>query len=417
MILTIVEPEASGHRMVSNVRHLGREAQRRGWKVHLLTTEAAIGHPAYAQLVAGLDQPVSVSLMDHVEFPAKGVSRMALLRYQWSRWKTFRAGLSGCDVAQNSNAVFLNHLEYCDKMMALRGSPFGSLPLVALTLAVSHHHKHCGIRGPAKRLRALNERVFQRVLSVPQLRSLITIDPLLREYSIGGGHRYAEKIVAAPDMAHLSGLMSRDVARQTLGLRDRQVGVLLFGSLTQRKGLDAFIGALVHDRASEDLVAVVAGTQDRDATRILASPVAERLRSQGRLLEFPGFQSETQEAVHFGAADIVWLGYRGFSGMSGVALKAAAAGLPVLACREGLIGWLAGKEQIGPTVDIEDAAAVASTLSRLGESPEERARYGEQGRRLAGERSPDRFAGVICDALARAADASEAPKQRGVASH
>jgi glycosyltransferase involved in cell wall biosynthesis len=276
-------------------------------------------------------------------------------------------------------------------------------------MAVNHHHIHCGVRGPAKRLSGLNERVFQRVLSVPQLRSLVTIDPLLREYATGGEHRYSEKIVEAPDIAHLSRLMSRNVAREIVGLRYGQIGVLLYGSLTRRKGLDVLMGALVHDRASEDLVAVVAGNQDRDAARILASPVAERLRSQGRLLEFPGFQSEMQEAAHFGAADIVWLGYRGFSGMSGVALQAAAAGLPVLACREGLIGWLAGKEQIGPTVDIEDAAAVAFTLSRLGECPEERARYGEQGRRLANERSPEQFAGVICDAVARAAGASEAP--------
>lgn len=404
MNLTIVEPEATGHRMVSYVRHIGREAQRRGWNVHLLTTDLATCHPAFAKLMADLDQPLSVSFMDHIVFPTNDASRVALLRYQWRQWKSFQAGLSRSAVARTSDVVYVNVLDYCDKVIALRGSPFGSRPFVGLALGINHHHAHCGLRGSSRQRSGLNARLFRRLLAVSQFRTLATIDPLLRDYSISTRLRHAKKIIDAPDLAHLGQLIPREMARQTVGLRDDQVGILIYGSLTARKGLYVLLKALLHERASDALVAVVAGSPDRDASEILKGSVAACLRRQGRLLEFPGFQTETQEGTHFGAADIVWLGYCGFSGMSGVALQAAAAGLPVLACREGLIGWLADTQGMGPTVNVEDTASVAITLSRLAIDPEARARYGMRGKKVAEQRSPEQFAAIICDALARAAD-------------
>lgn len=402
LTLTILEPEATGHRMVSTVRHVAAEAQRRGWEIHLLTTEPATRHSAYSVLLADLDGALPTSLIDHVSKGKGRNSRFELLRYQSAQWRAFRDGLAESSVARGSDVIFVSYMEYCDKMIALRGSPFGSCPFVGLSMRADFHHATCGVRGTTSRFAGIYRWFFQRLLGVPQLRSLVTIDPLLRKHAAETRMPGAEKIVHAPDPAYLRQTPAVR-SRRTIGLGDDQVGILAYGSLTYRKGLDALIRALLHEQAPKNLVGILAGTASHDVSRLLASAGAERLRAEGRLLEFMGFQTDLQEGMLFAATDMVWVGYRDFSGMSGVALKAAAAGAPIIACQEGLVGWLAEEEQIGLAVDIEDTAALASALSRLAASPNVRARFGAQGKLVAKRHTPEIFASTICDALAAAA--------------
>ena len=62
---------------------------------------------------------------------------------------------------------------------------------------------------------------------------------------------------------------------------------------------------------------------------------------------------------------MVWIGYRKFYGSSGVLMQAAKAGVPVVGCRQGLVGWTIARYRLGESVDIDDAAGVVAAIVRV----------------------------------------------------
>jgi len=60
--------------------------------------------------------------------------------------------------------------------------------------------------------------------------------------------------------------------------------------------------------------------------------------------------SETEQDL-FSACDVVWLGYKGHYGMSGVLVQAYRSGKPLIATADGLIGWFCRDGELGPVID------------------------------------------------------------------
>jgi glycosyltransferase involved in cell wall biosynthesis len=144
---------------------------------------------------------------------------------------------------------------------------------------------------------------------------------------------------------------------------------------------------------------LLAGGVGPDLAPVLDGPDARRLRSAGRLKERLGFQTLVDEGRLFAAADAVWMGYRGHYTMSGVLVQAAAMGLPVISCAEGLIGWWTRKYAAGEVVDPDDAPAVVNAIGRLSSDRAWRERYRANARDMARLHGPEAFASSICDAV------------------
>ena len=89
------------------------------------------------------------------------------------------------------------------------------------------------------------------------------------------------------------------------------------------------------------------------------------MRESGRLFEFDRFATAEDESLAFSAADIVWVGYPRFYFPSSVQGKACRAGRPVIACREGNLGWTTSRYKFGIAVDTSDPAAVTGALLEL----------------------------------------------------
>jgi glycosyltransferase involved in cell wall biosynthesis len=115
------------------------------------------------------------------------------------------------------------------------------------------------------------------------------------------------------------------------------------------------------------------------------------LRKGGRLYEQDRFLYGEDEYAIFKAADVVWVGYEGQYVSSGVLLQAAMVGLPIVACDEGLIGWLTKSRELGIVVNTADMQAVAKTLSTLAQNPELAAKFGENGRQVSVRHGVDNF--------------------------
>ena len=63
------------------------------------------------------------------------------------------------------------------------------------------------------------------------------------------------------------------------------------------------------------------------------------------------FVTAEEELDLFSACDVVWLGYKGHYGMSGVLVQAYRFGKPVVATADGLIGWFCRTGELGPVVE------------------------------------------------------------------
>jgi glycosyltransferase involved in cell wall biosynthesis len=300
----------------------------------------------------------------------------------------------------------MNHLSYCDKMMAALGSPFGKTPLVGLLMGVKFHHPSMGIDGPTSWTNWCHEKLFTRLLHASGLTTVLIIDPLLVPYMEQRSLSPPNKLRYVPDIAHIGGNINRRAARDALNVEDHQVLILVYGALEERKGINNLLDAVRQLGEGNNIVVLLAGSQDASVCALLSQEHVTEMIEAGMLQVISGFLDDEREFAVFKAADIVWLGYLGFHGMSAVLLQAGLAGLPVIACKEGMIGWLVKQHGLGEAIDATDHAEVASAIRRLATDSRMRRSYGERGRQLAMKHAPQRLAEGVCDAIHRAADAS-----------
>jgi glycosyltransferase involved in cell wall biosynthesis len=402
MKVMLFQPDTFGHHVTLYLRHIAREVLRRGWDFHLVTTRGVLDSPAFSTVASECGNRLRISFIPEESDPWKKPKRAKLLLFKFRRYRAFARAYSCWSGEQKPDVVLVEHLDRCDRPLALLGSPFGETPFVGLLMGPRFHHRRMGILGPGTRRDWFHAWLLRRLLQIPTLRSVLAIDESLVHYASEAELPGASKLLYLPDAASVSPRLSHDVARRRFGILSGQLVVLAYGVLAERKGVAELITALADPSCQPNVVALIAGSQDPFVQHLLSSELAQKLRSDGRLIEVPGFLDDAGQNAVFSAADVAWLGYRGFYGMSGVLVQSCAMGLPVVACREGVIGWLTRKHELGVAVDSTDIDQVILALNRLAKDPTLRGSCGENGRRMAERHDPSNFASTICDALAAA---------------
>ena len=138
----------------------------------------------------------------------------------------------------------------------------------------------------------------------------------------------------------------------------------------------------------------------QDVEAILRQSMAEKLLVNGRLMIVPGYQDKDQEYRLFRSANAVWLGYvDGFYGKSAVMAQAGSVGLPVLACKDGLIGAITRSNDLGLVFDPKDASVVAGEIKRLQSDLNLQKRLGKNGRLFAKQATAEKFGDALCTAI------------------
>jgi len=241
--------------------------------------------------------------------------------------------------------------------------------------------------------------LFFRLLGSKSLRKLFTIDETLVQYANQYRSGSAEKLRFVPEPYQFDRAHSRTQARLELGISDGTVVLLVYGALNGRKGIDALLSALRQSDFPDEVDILLAGVQDEDVRRLLASPEFGALRNAERLHEQDWFLSDEEEHMVFQAADIVWLGYKRHYTRSGVLIQAGMMGLPVVACEVGLLGWLTRKHNLGLSVSVDDARAVVEAIKTLARERDLSNYFGRNGRKHSADYTVKEFAGRICDGL------------------
>jgi glycosyltransferase involved in cell wall biosynthesis len=245
---------------------------------------------------------------------------------------------------------------HCESCVDVCGIWFSS-PVVAEDAAIAY------------RKWALHQRaLIGAALGHPRLQCVFSLDPRISGESWLGP--WARKVAALPDPVEIpspSTVSSRAAARAKFSIPPDRIAALQFGQMSQRKGITALLVAI--ERLPPDrlrrLSLIMVGPRVGAETPNLEAGLA-RLQDLGVHVVFhEGFVPEQQVHDLFEATDIVLVAYRQHISMSGVLLRAAAHGHPVLAQSDGLIGYLVKRHRLGVTVNTANPAAMTAALAAM----------------------------------------------------
>jgi glycosyltransferase involved in cell wall biosynthesis len=363
----IVEPNFTGHRWRYAEWAAAAYAEA-GYRCVIVTDPANAEH-ALAKRIGQEKKPeLAIQFVAPPEHSRRGVAKLSYVRF-------FRDFKHAFNVASRGRAVALVVVPYVDYFfyaLPFTGSPFGTTPWVGITMRANFHHAKVGVKAPREPMvNAVKAQLFRRAIRTPGLKTLLTIDPTLTEWCAGtAGRRERHQAARSAAVQYLADpfpdakATEPGVARQRLGLGAGK-HVLVYGAITERKGIQELVAALAQRSSSERPVLVVAGAQDDEIRAFFSSINA--LSPSAVFMD--RFITAEEELDLFSACDVVWLGYKGHYGMSGVLVQAYRFRKPVIATADGLIGWFCRNGELGPVVEDLSAASINRALDQVFDRP------------------------------------------------
>jgi glycosyltransferase involved in cell wall biosynthesis len=192
-----------------------------------------------------------------------------------------------------------------------------------------------------------------------------------------------EVIPNSVDLARSHSALSREQARERLGVPEGAIVLGTVGRLEEQKGHRYLIEALsqLRQRGMDAYLLLVGGGREELALRELSAS----LKLEQRVM-FLGTRSDLGDL--FRAMDMFVMPSL-WEGLSLAMLSAMAAGLPVVATAVGGVQQVLANDEYGFSVLPGDAAALASRIEACFANPEEMVRMGEKGQRRVCENYSD----------------------------
>jgi hypothetical protein len=148
-------------------------------------------------------------------------------------------------------------------------------------------------------------------------------------------------------------------ARAALGLPPDKRVFLFYGGPYRRKGLHLAVEALASLPPEHPAFLLYAGLQGPDPK---VAAALDRLSAQGRARLLNRYVTDEEEKACFCGCDVVLLPYLKHFGSSGVLAQAAAAGKPVIASDEGLVGYRVRQYGLGWLFPSGDVPALRQAI-------------------------------------------------------
>ena len=395
------------HKLVLEPGVYGHE---REWLWHLIRyLEANPAHPPVTLLVAesvrqelaggmppGLEARVRVIALGRREQHLCDHRRLVVSAF--ARWWTMRRYLrrSGAAVGH-----FLT-LDHVSLPLAL-GFGFGGRLVEGVLFRPSVHYGGFGAERPSlkERLRDWRKAVlYRRMLSNRSLHQVLTLDPYFPDHA-RHRYRFGDKVRTLPDPVHPPIAYGEADAALARSIPAGRRAFVLFGVLTERKGVLALLRALelLKPQAAARAAVLLAGRLDDSIRPAVEAQLARLAKLKPEL--WLRLENRSLALAEIAAlvvrSDVVLAPYQRFVGSSGVLLWAAGAGRPVLSQGFGLVGRLIREHRLGLAVDTTDALALATAMGRM--IDDGAARFidpGRVGEFVAGRR-PERFAELVLE--------------------
>ncbi|MFB9125952.1 group 1 glycosyl transferase [Paraburkholderia dipogonis] len=362
----IVEPNLTGHRW-RYAEWIMQACAEAGYPCMLVTECANEDHRLARQITAANRPDQQIAFVDPEE---RTRNRLPDPNEYWRFHRYFKRVHSIITRMQSIRLVVVPYVDYFFYSLPFLGSPFGKTPWIGITMRSTFHHHKVGIKAPDRPVvNAVKALLFKRAIRTTGLRTLLTIDPTLPEWSARSASKHSAAIAYVADPFPDEHAENPVLARERLGLDPDQRYLLVYGAITERKGIYELVHALTRLEHAPTLI--VAGEQDAGTRHFMRNHVRS-LNPAPLVLD--AFISNDMERDLFSACDAVWLGYKGHYGMSGVLVQAYRFGKPVIATEDGLIGWFSRRCELGPILsDLSSASigrAITETMTSWPHAPE-----------------------------------------------
>jgi glycosyltransferase involved in cell wall biosynthesis len=285
-----------------------------------------------------------------------------------ARWQSVIArSVPKCLALAGRERVDVVHFLYLDRSeiallasLAWRSRPYALLGTLFWPYFVRENGESVGI---AKGLfHGTSSRALAQLLSASRMDGLFVHSERIKKLLLDrfGDRSLSDQIQVVPDPAKDPPKISTAEARAALGLPSQVPLILFFGDARADKGPDILLEALPNLKGS--WVAVMAGSPGIVGEE-QAGACRGRLADPERLITRFGYIPEEDVDRYFRAADVVVLPYRtSFKGTSGVLLRAAASGRPIIASDVGDVGPTVREARLGMVIPAESPEHLASAL-------------------------------------------------------
>jgi len=244
--------------------------------------------------------------------------------------------------------------------------------------------------------RWLKKMGFRRLLRDGWLRQLLFLDEYLARDC--RSEFPSAPIAFLPDPCPEDFNGDTQIARRYLGVPSGRRVFLCYGTGARRKGLHLAVAAFRELPPTDPAFLLCVGQQNPTGQ---TADGLKQLEAQGRAQLINRYVSVAEEKLCFAACDLVLLPYVGHFGISGVLSQAMAAGKPVIASDEQLLGRLVREHNAGLIFRSGDAAALRQAVQRaLNASNGECSRWQEAAGQYAKQHSRAAFRAALLKSLA-----------------
>lgn len=395
--ILIIEPRFDGHRG-GYVMWIVGAAIERGYKVTLATLSSTTSHPLWGPLNEIPKQNFESIVLESDSIVGGSIGTISLIAQEFRFWSLFRQFFEIKSLSSSVDIVIVPYLDYCANALAILGSPFGKAPWCGIVMRQAFHLQKMGVRSTRPQLSWVKHQLFRRLLNSRTLKAIYSIDEtLIRFFSLLKQDK--QKLVYLPDPAVGQIVRDNENARSVLGIKLSAIVILIFGGISERKGVKELLKAIKDTGCNENVEILLVGLQTPHIRCLLVSQEFEALNKSGRIHQIDKFVNDEEVSLAFKAADIVWLGYRNFDLMSGVLVQAGQMRLPVIATFSGLIGYMVDHYGLGVVVNIRNIIDVQEAVNLLSTNTKLRIEYGENGRKKFTPHTVNHFVETIFDVL------------------
>jgi glycosyltransferase involved in cell wall biosynthesis len=391
----IIEPEATGHRIALYVDAIAEKLLINGYRVVLITSASSASHSSCSNLKSRLP----LIFIEKISSLRKTKNRNIFYK-QLHYYVNFKYAINECVKKYGDpHMIIYNSFDNIDKVSAVFGLPVKRIKSFCISIGPSFHLPYYGLA--TKRFtNRLKKYLFN--LNIQRDDTCIgVIDELLVKYLSTNKFNNKRHVKYLPDPGEISGSLTQDQAKKFYGLENSDFVILIYGSLSARKGILEAINSV--SRLLEHGIRVklhLAGLPDYDTQIILNDDISIKLRLDKALIESLFFHTEKQEELAFKSCDMVWVAYKEpFLGSSGVLYQAASVGKPVLGNNVGLISYVIKKYQIGGCCDLNNTNDVDNQIMRLIETDCHSNKCGYNLNLLASKHTKIAFANSMYEAI------------------
>ena len=339
------------------------------FEISIMTTNEAYQDETFKIIIKETSKVFNVHIIDNFFLKSED-SSINLLSNQYQYYSSIKKCYNKVYKIDKPDFIYMVNLDHFDKILSLMGSPFKDTSYAGMLMNPKFHRMHMNI-GQESRFDKLYFYLFKNLCKQKYLKKIMIVDQVFDEYLAKLNIDLFAKRVLINEPVDFIGSETRIFAREKLGLKESDFVILVYGSLSLRKGVRELLNSF-YELKIINIKIIIAGKINDDIVDLFKDTRFLKYKESNRILFFPGFQDDESQYRFFKASDTVWLGYiHGFSGSSGVIYQAATMGLPVLASDYGLIGWVVSKYKIGLKFDtfnyvqIREAITVIYTNKEL----------------------------------------------------